>query len=371
MNLNISIAFFSLSLLLAGCTSDPQAELDQLKVKKAEIETAIRELEAQLKSNGTDSTADHGHLVLVQTLKAEIFRNYVEVQGMVDAEENILLSAEIGGNVTKVLVKAGQQVNKGQLLAETDSKIILKGIAELQTALDLANTLYEKQKNLWDQKIGTEVQYLAAKSQKEGLEKKMQSLQEQLELTRITSPIDGTIDAVYAKVGQMLGPGMPVVTVVNFNGMKVKAEVPESYAGKVKTGNEVFVYFPDMKDSVTGKLSYAARVINPLNRTFTAEMMLDNKKEYHPNMIAVLRIADYVSPAPGIVISSSVIMKGEDGTEYVMVADGNTAKKVVILTGKKYRGRIEVTQGLKEGDRLIVTGFQELNGGDVIKVKPE
>lgn len=358
-------------LLFSACEPDKKSQLEQLKIQKAELETQIKDLEAEILTNGRDSTEDNSRYVMVRKLVAETFKNYVEVQGMVDADENITLSAEMGGQVTKILVKAGQQVSKGQLLAETDNKVILKGISELQTALDLANTMYEKQKNLWDQKIGTEVQYLSAKSQKEGLEKKMASLQEQLEFTKITSPIEGTVDAIHTKTGQMLGPGFPVVTVVNFSSMKVKAEVPESYAPRIHGGSEVSVLFPDMKDSIQGKLSHAARVINPLNRTFIVEMLLENKKEYHPNMIAVLRINDYSSPKPAIVIPSSVIMRNEDGKDYVMIADKGAAKKVNISTGKKYKGRVEILSGLNEGDDLIITGYQQLNDGDVIKIKPD
>lgn len=366
-----TIILLSLTLFLTSCDQDKKALLEQLKIQKAELETQIKDLEAEIAQDGKDTTEDHSNYVIIRPLQPETFRNYVEVQGMVDADENITLSAEMGGQVTKIHVKAGQQVSKGQLLAETDNKIILKGISELQTALDLANSMYEKQKNLWDQKIGTEVQYLAAKGQKEGLEKKMITLQEQLELTRISSPIDGTVDGIHTKTGQMLGPGMPVMTVVNYNTMKVKAEVPESYAPRIRGGSEVSVVFPDMKDSINGKLSHAARVINPLNRTFTVEMLLDGKREYHPNMVAVLRINDYSSPTPVIVIPSSVIMRNEDGKDFVMVNEGGKAKRLNIKTGKKYKGRVEVSEGLKEGDELIITGFQQLNDGDLIKTKKE
>ena len=364
-----SIALIAIVLVsVFSCsTPDKKAELDKLKIQRAELETKIRDLEAELASTGSDSLMDNKRTVQITELKSQIFKNYVEVQGRVDADENITLSAEMGGQVTRILVHAGEEVSKGQLLAETDNKVILKGVAELQGAMDLANTMYEKQKNLWDQKIGTELQYLTAKNQKEGLEKKMATLQEQLELTRITSPISGTVDAVHAKIGQMLAPGMPAITVVNFSSLKAKAEVPESYAPRIHKGDDLIVVFPDMKDSVTGKLNYAARVINPLNRTFTVEMLLENKKEYHPNMIAILKINDYTSRQPMIVIPTSVVMRGEDGKDYVVILENKKAKKIHIVSGRKYQGRTEILEGLKDGDQLVTKGFQELNNGDEVK----
>ncbi len=165
----------------------------------------------------------------------------------------------------------------------------------------------------------------------------------------------------------MTGPGMPMVTVVNFSSLKAKAEVPESYAPMIKKGDDMVVVFPDMKDSVVGKVNYAARVINPLNRTFTVDMLLSNNKTYHPNMIAIMKINDYTSVKPMIVIPVSVMMRGEDGVDYVMIVENNKAKKVNVKTGKKYQGRTEILEGLKEGDKLVVKGYQELNEGDEVK----
>jgi membrane fusion protein, multidrug efflux system len=364
---NISLTSFALAvLLLSSCApADPKAELEKLKQEQNELNTRIKELEAKI---GTDTTlVSTGKIVEIKKMQLDTFRNYVEIHGMVDADENVNLSAEMGGEITAIYVKTGQEVTQGQLLAETDSKVIRQGIAELQNGIDLATIMFNKQKALWDQKIGSEVQFLSAKNQKEGLEKKMATLQQQLDMTRIKSPITGTVDAVMIKVGQVVAPGMPAITVVNFNNLKVKGEVPESYASRVKKGNTVWVHFPDIKDSLRGKINYAARVINPLNRTFTVEVLLNDKKEYHPNMLAILKINDYVSPKPVIIIPASVIQKSEDGKEFVIISSQKKAKKVFIKTGLKYSGQVEIVEGLNPGDELITRGFLDLNEGDELK----
>lgn len=208
-------------------------------------------------------------VVEVTSMKPEPFTSYIDIQGKVDAEENVSVNAEMPGNVASVNVKVGDQVVKGQVMAELDSKGIRQGIAELQTNLDLAKTMFEKQKTLWDQKIGTEMQFLQAKTQKESLEKRMAAMNEQLEMTRFISPISGTVDAVDIKLGQATMPGMPAIRVVNMNSLSVKGEVAESYLAKVKTGNDAVIILPDMADTAWAKISYAAKVISPLNRTFT------------------------------------------------------------------------------------------------------
>jgi RND family efflux transporter MFP subunit len=255
------------------------------------------------------------------------------------------------------------------VLAETDARAIQQQLASLQTSYDLVVQLHDKQKSLWDQKIGTEVQYLQAKAQKESMEKQLAAVQEQIKMTRIVSPIDGTVDAVDVKLGQLTAPGMPAIRVVNFNNLKVKAELAETYASRVKRGDEVFITFPDLSDSVRAKVSYASRSINPLNRTFTVEVLLDNKKEYHPNMVTRLSINDYVSKTTTLSIPVNVITKSEDGTRYVYLAKGDKAVKRNVIIGKEYNGNCEVKEGLNEGDLLIVDGFDALNEGALIKVK--
>ena len=356
----------SLTLLLIACGSgeDKKAQLEALKKQEVELKSKIALLEAEL-SSGSDSL-NKGTAVAVLVLKNEIFKNYIDVQGRVDADENVALSSEMPGTITKINVKPGDEVSVGQVLAETDARAINQQMSDLQVNADLVNQVYEKQKNLWDQKIGTEVQFLQAKTNKESMAKKMNAMQEQLRMTKIISPINGTVDAVDVKIGQMTAPGMPAIRVINYSNLKVKADVSETYASKIKKGNDVIVYFPDVQDSILAKVNFVSRAINNSSRTFTVEVLLDNKKEYHPNMVAKLSINDYQSSQPGIMVPVRTIQKDESNALFVFVIDGKTAKKQLITIGKEYNGKAEVLTGLKDGDTLITLGYDLINDGDSV-----
>ena len=363
------ILLTTLAISIAACHSgeDKKAELDKLKKQELELKAKIATLETSL-AEGKDSIPT-GIAVSVTELKAEIFKNYVDIQGRVDADENVSISSEMPGTIVKINVSVGDEVTKGQVLAETDARAINQSIADLQVNTDLVNQIYDKQKNLWEQKIGTEVQFLQAKTNKESMEKKMAALQQQLTMTKIVSPINGTVDAVDVKVGQLAAPGMPSMRVINFANLKVKADVAESYASKIKKGSEVIVRFPDMQDSVLAKVNYVARAINTSTRSFTVEVLLDNKTEYHPNTVARLNINDHQSPAPVIVVPVRTILKDEKNATYVMLADGGKARKQIITIGKEYNGKAEVTNGLKQGDLLLTAGYDVVNEGDVVIYK--
>lgn len=367
----------SLSLLLLACGSgeDKKAQLEALKKEESDIRSQIAVLQEKIDSLQAKQkrligdSVETGVTVAVVTLKKEIFKNYIDVQGRIDADQNVSLSSEMPGTITKINVKTGDEVSVGQILAETDARAINQQISDLQTNADLVNQIYEKQKNLWDQKIGTEVQFLQAKTNKESMAKKMAAVQEQLRMSKIISPINGTVDAVDIKVGQAVAPGVPAIRVINFSNLKVKAEVAESYASKIKKGSEVLIHFPDMQDSIVTKVEFVSRAINNSSRTFTVEVLLDNKKEYHPNMVARLNINDYQSAQPVMTIPVRTIQKDENNASYVYVTNGNKAKKQIITLGKEYRGMVEVTGGLNEGDALITLGYDIINDGDIIEYK--
>jgi len=341
-----------------------KAKLDALKKEVAAKQAEIAALEAAIAAKDTTAN-DKLKTVELLELKPQIFNNYIDIQGKVDADENVALNAEMPGTVTKINVKVGDEVRAGEVLAELDAKVIQQGIAELQGSLELATLSYEKQKNLWDQKIGTEMQFLGAKNQKEGLEKKMSALKEQAQMAKIKSPINGVVDAVDIKIGQATMPGLPAIRVVNLTNLKVKGEVAEAYASKVKSGNPVEIIFPDVHDTLLAKISYSAKVISPLNRTFTITVNLDNKKDYHPNQVVVIKIIDYSNPS-AYVVPVSTIQKTEDG-DFVFLAEGTKAKKARVKTGRIYNGKAEILEGLKPGDKLISKGFQELNEGEEVK----
>lgn len=358
----------SMILFIVACNSksnDKKAQLDELRKQEADIHAKITAIETEL--SAADSTGKVT-AVTVLGLKAELFKNYIDVQGRVDADENVSLSSEMPGTVTKINVNVGDEVSVGQVLAETDARAINQQISDLQTNAALVNQVYEKQKNLWDQKIGTELQFLQAKTNKESMEKKMAALQEQLRMTKIVSPINGTVDAVDVKVGQAIAPGVPAIRVINFNNLKVKSDVAESYASRIKKGNEVIVHFPDMDDSLVTKVNFVSRAINNASRTFTVEVLLDNKKEYHPNMVAHLNINDYISATPVITVPVRTIQKDESNASFVFVVENNVAKKRLVEVGKEYNGKAEILSGLKENDQLVTLGYDLINPEDKVVI---
>jgi membrane fusion protein (multidrug efflux system) len=357
------------SIIVSSCGGGgDKNSLEALKQKQAELKTELANISTQISKLEGDS-ANKFVLVDAAPVTPQIFKTYINVQGRVDADENVALSSEMPGTISKINVKTGDEVHKGQVLAETDARAIQQSISDLQTNADLVNQLYDKQKALWDQKIGTEVQFLQAKTQKESLEKKMGTLQEQLRMSKIISPIDGTVDAVDIKLGQLTAPGMPAIRVINFSNLKVKADLAESYASKVHKGDEVLIKFPDTNDTITSKVSYSARAISALNRTFNVEVLLDNKKDYHPNQIAILNINDYRSAKPTMAVALNYIQKDLKGQPFVLVAEGDKAAKRNVTLGKQYNGVVEITSGLNESDLLITSGYDGLNEGDAIKVR--
>lgn len=364
---SIMTAFLAIMLVACGGGgSDLTAKLDKLKKERDAIEQKIAEVEAEIAKTDTikkEVFAD----VAVHTIEPRIFKTYIEVQGRVDADESVNLSSEMPGTVTKINVRTGDYVTKGQVLAECETRIQVEQLKQAQVNLKLLTEVYEKQKALWEQKIGTEVQYLQAKTQKESLEGSINQINESMRMLKIISPIDGTVDMVNIKVGQAVSPGLPAISVVNFSSMKVKADVAEAYSSRVKNNAEVLVLFPDMNDSIVGTIHYASRAINMLTRTFGVDVNLPAKKEYHPNTVAKLRINDYSSPAPIITVPVKFIQKGNSTSFVVVVEKGKVVSKI-ITTGKEYNGVAEILSGLQAGDMLITQGYDMVNIGDEVNV---
>lgn len=365
---------FSLMLALTACSSgdsaDKKAELEKLRSDQAALQDKITKLETELAASGNMDTDIKAKEIIVTTAQVQPFIHYVEVQAKVDADENVAVSSEMPGIVTRINVKVGDKVTKGKVLAELDYSSITKGMDELQSQRDFANTLYLKQKSLWDQKIGTEVQFLGAKNNLDALDRKLQTVRQQIDMMRIKSPINGTVDAVNVKLGQAVSPGMQSIRVVNLNNLKVKAEIAETYISKVKQGNDVIIVFPDLNKEIKTKLNYAGKVIDPMNRTFNAEVNISDKAgELHPNMIAILKIADYQS-ANALSIPVNLVQGSEEGN-YIFIAEGNkekaVAKRRIVTTGRNYNGNVEILSGLNEGDFIITTGYQDLIEGQPVK----
>lgn len=374
MNRNLLIVIISAIALYAcggksqgGDLAKKKQELATLKADAKKLNDKIARLQEDIAKLDTTAGTQNAE-VKTMAVEAQVFKTYIDVQGRVDADENVSLSTQMPGTITRINVKVGQEVSKGQILAETDASLLSQQMSDLQTSLDMANIAYKKQENLWNQKVGTEMQYLQAKTTRESLEKKLNALHEQVRMSKIISPINGTVDAVNIKIGQQVMPGLNAITVVNFSNLKVKADVAESYSSRVQTGQEVKVYFPDSKDSFNGKIYYASRAINPLTRTFGVEILLGNGQKYHPNMVAKLKINDYSSKKPEIVVPIKYLQKGTSEM-YVLVAENGEAVKKAVTISREYNGMAEIASGLAEGDQLIVEGYDLINPGDKINVK--
>lgn len=368
----------SIVLTFSACKKDDgagkKAQLEDLKKQSAEIKSKISALEKELASKGDTSKANEGKIKEVVGVNVGIkpFKHYVEVQGRVDSDKNILVSAEAGGVITKVNVTTGKMVKKGQVLAEIDASVLAQGIEEIKTQIAFANTVYEKQKRLWDQKIGTEIQYLTAKNNKESMEHKLASLQRQFNMTRVKSPIDGTVDEVKFNQGESVGPGTPMFRVVNLSDFKVVADIAEAYQHEINIGNVAEVLLPDAGEEIKSKVTDKSNVISDMNRTFQIEIALKGgaSKALRPNMIAKVKINDY-SNNKAIVVPVNTVQESEQGN-YVYLAEksGNAykAKKQFVKKGKSYVESVEILEGLKPEDVLITTGYQDLTDGQLVKM---
>lgn len=378
---NILMLAFALGItagLLTSCgeekAQDPAGRLKELQAEQARIGAEIQKLQKELRQSGSktaDNSAANTKTKVVQalTLEESPFRTWVEVQGTVDARQSIEVTAEGMGVVRNIQVKEGQKVTKGQILAELDQTVLLQSIEEIKGQLDFAKQLYTKQSNLWKQNIGSEVQYLNAKNQKESLERRLSTIESQLDLTRIKAPVSGTVDQVYLKLGQSTAMGMPAVRVVNFNDLRVVTDLSESYVSRVREGASVDLEFKDLNLSAQGRIAYVARSISALNRTFRAEVPLNNREGlYRPNMIVGMKINDY-STNKAIKIPVNLLQNSDEGT-FVMVVraegQGLKAARVSVTPGRSNGIETEILQGLQAGDRIITTGYNDLNDGQAI-----
>ncbi|MDX5437626.1 MAG: efflux RND transporter periplasmic adaptor subunit, partial [Pontibacter sp.] len=282
----------------------------------------------------------------------------------------VLVSAKVPGVLTSVRVERGDRVSKGQTMATIDAQVLEQSIAELKTRLDLAKIAFEKQKNLWDQKIGTEMQYLTAKNNKEALERSLATLYQQRDQYNIKAPISGVVDEVVPNTGESVAPGMGIIRVVNTQGGKVVAEISEAYQAKINKGDEAVVYFPDLNKEVVSRVSVVGANINPTSRTFTVELDLKNGQDItlKPNMVAVVRIQDYKNEG-AIVLPVNLVQKDEK-SEYVYVAkkegDKYVAARREVKTGMSYNGKVEILSGLTANDQVITAGYQNVNEGQPV-----
>lgn len=358
--------------LFTGCAAktDDNARLQQLLSQRRNIDKEISEIEQRMAA-APDATEKNVPSVNVIRLEQKPFAFYLQVRGKVESDNTIFVPAQRPYIVTKIHVDAGDYVSKGQLLAELDNSSILQSLNEIEKALELATTLYERQKNLYDKKIGTEVQYLQAKHQVEDLEIKLKNVKTELEKTRIYSPISGMVDQITLKEGEAAIPNAGAIRVANLSALKVKAKISENMITQVKRGDKVTLSFPTGDVTLESTINSISKVIDPNNRTFDVEVLIPDNAKINPNMLAVLSIKTYENPQ-AIAIPLNAVQKNEK-EQFVMVASQKSGRWLAeirkITTGQSYENWVEVSEGLNEGDVVITFGMNNVTLGEPVNPK--
>ena len=371
--IKLSITGIVVLFLLFSCSSNKQAQLSKLRQQQTALTDKIRSLEGEI-STGKKDTLNPGKFKFVglKDVNSNTFDHFIRVQGKVDGDQNAAVFADAPGTVTSKFADVGQKVVKGQVLAQIDDQMYRSQMQGLETQYKFASDMFDKQKRLWDQKIGSEVQYLQSKTTKESLEKQISSLKQQIDKFKIKSPIDGTIEECNIKVGGVVSPDprLAAYRVVAFKNLKVSAEVSEAYSAKVKVGDKLIVLFPDINKQFETKVDFVSKYINPVNRTFIIETkLLDDFNDLKANMIAIIQINDYHTDN-AIQVPMNVIQTDLNGS-YVYVVRSkdkyNAAFKQPVTLGISYNGVAEILKGLAIGDKVISVGYQELVDGEYIR----
>lgn len=358
-------------LIATGDAQVIQTKKEELVTKQQEIANQIKQLDDKLEDINPDRNVP---LITTITSKAEPFQHYLELQGGVETKQNLVITPEMGGILQRVYVKEGQKVSKGQLLATIDDGGMGQQKAQLQIQADLAKTTFERQKRLWDQKIGSEIQYLQAKSQYEALQKGISQINQQLAKANVRAPFSGVIDDVITEQGSVVAPGQtPLMRIVNLSDMYIETDVPERYITDITEGKDVMVEFPVLGKTLNAKVRQTGNFINPANRTFKIEIAVPNKdKSIKPNLTARLKINDYTNEE-AILIPQSVISENANGEQYIYVLkdkkeDKALAEQIIIETGRTQGDNIEIISGLQPDMEIIKEGARSVKDGQTVKI---
>lgn len=378
---NLLFILCAIVLIVSCGPKDPEAEKvallaekkNAVSTKKGEIKVLQDEVEKLneeiLKLEPKKEKA--ATLITSKTIEARDFKRYTQAQASVLSDDQVFVSSETGGRLLSVKVKEGEYVKKGQLVATVDLKSLTDQKAELETSMSLAKDVYDRQKRLWDQNIGSEIQYLQAKNNYERLQKSLNTLQTQIGKANIYSPISGVVDMEFLKAGEIAAPGAPIVQLFNPNKLKISADIPETYLGKISRGDKVMINFPAINKEVTRSISLLGRTIDPSNRTFKVEVASTSEGgALKPNLLAELKFNDYTKK-DAIVVPLEIVQEEVSGKKYVYVAgtkDGkDVALKSYVTIGEGYEGDIIIEDGLSVGDQIIIDGARSVANGDPIK----
>lgn len=358
----------ALILLVASCGQKDELaakkeELESKKKEAAALRVSIEELEKKIAEMDPDFARENRKSILITTKEAKLgqFAHFIEVTGSVLSKKNVNISGEVSGRVQEVMAVEGMQVKAGQPLAKIDAESIQRNIEEVEKQLELASTIFEKQERLWNQQIGTELQFLEAKNRKETLEKNLAGLKTQESRTVIRAPFSGTVETVLIRLGELVQPGTPMFQFVGDSDLFIEADISERYIGVVSRGDSVEITFPSINETLKTKVSAVGSIINPNNRTFKVEVFLPRMANVKPNMISVLRIKDYESEN-AVTVPNYLILQDTRGDYVFVVEDGHSVKRYV-ERGRTYRDITEIKDGLSGNEILVDKGFREVGDG--------
>ncbi|MFJ1331406.1 efflux transporter periplasmic adaptor subunit [Capnocytophaga canis] len=354
-------------VIAKGSKTEIRQKRDEISAKIKELETQIASLDASLSKFPEEGSAQV--LVSLLEVKDTLFNHFLELQGTIKTTQNITLNAEFGGVLERIHVQKGQNVQKGQLLASIQDGGISQQLAQLKIQAELAKTTFERQSRLWENKIGSEIQYLQAKSAYETQQSAVEQMQKQVAKANIYAPFSGVIDDVITDVGTVVAPGMPILRLVNLSDMYLESEVPEQYVANVKKGSQAKVDISVLGEQLDTKISQVSNFINPANRSFKVEIRLPNKNNaIKPNMTARLQVNDYQNKE-AILLPTDIISENAQGEQYVFLAKKGdnenqyVAERVVISTGKTQNGFTEILSGIQKGDKVIREGARSVQEG--------
>ncbi|NMM50569.1 efflux RND transporter periplasmic adaptor subunit [Marinigracilibium pacificum] len=375
---NKVIILLTLASVIAftSCEKDLEAKKEELKALKkeaSELQGKITSLESEIVKEDPEFGVKKVNKipVSVEKIVKKPFANYIEINGSVSTDKNITLASQANGQIEKVYVSEGDKVSKGQTLVVLDTDILRNNINEAESSYNLAKTMYEKRKKLYDQGVGSEVDYLNAKTQKETLENRIASLKSQLSNSIVRAPFSGKIDGVMAKEGEVAMPGMPMVRIVSLNDLKIEADVSEKYIGSFHRGDSVEVFFPALGENYKTVVSAVGDVINQANRTFSLQVRVPKNNDLlKPNLMATIRLADYKNEE-AFVIPDKVVLQDSRGFyvyQTVKSEEGLKAEKKYIKIGETFDGKAEISEGLEEGASVIVTGYRDVAEGTIVEI---
>ncbi len=367
------LTLMGIGLILTACgPPSEEAQLARLERQREALTEKIEKLKQEI-AQKANPVAKREKVMNVEISPVEkgTFRHFIQVQGTVESDNNILVAPQSSGVVKRIHAQAGDKVNRGQLLVELDGAILESSIAEVENGLMLANTIFERQQRLWNKNIGSEIEFLQAKNNKEGLEKKLATLEEQYKMTKIFAPLSGTVDEVLIKEGEMAAVGMGAVRIVQLSNLKIKVDLSEIHISRIKKNDFVHVEIPVTEREFDLRVNAVSQVIDPNNRTFQIELKIPRSETgIKPNMLSVLTINDYTNLDALIVPLNIVQETGQE--QFIFVAeplDGNwIARRRPVKTGYSYDDRTEVLSGLQEGEHVVTFGYQNLADGQKLAV---